>query len=205
MHHMKWALFGCALVGGLGCGAHELVVKASAAQVASMPARQSGLWEVTLRSEDLMLRRQGQVLPRSQTVRMCTTEQVEHIMLFAIVPGQENCRPLQVHRQALASGTRHTLQSECYVHENRVDSEMELHGDLQSEFRGSFAVRYEKTPIHNTGRMVFEGRRLGACHASQRPGDMVLPNGVTVNVVDDKRRVESAEKDHAGHGHPHSH
>lgn len=205
MHHMKWALFWCALVGGTGCGAHELAVKDSAAQAASMPVRQSGLWEVTLRSEDLVLRRQGQALARSQTVRMCTSEQVEHIMLFAIVPGQENCRPLQVRRQALASGARHTLQSECYVHENRVDSEMELHGDLQSAFHGTFSVQYEKTPIHNTGRMIFDGRRLGACHPNQRPGDMVLPNGVTVNVVDDKRRVESAGSDHAGHHHPHSH
>ena len=45
--------------------------------------------------------------------------------------------------------------------------------------------------MNDTGRMLIEGRWLGTCSAGQRAGDMVLPNGITVNVVDDKKRAES--------------
>lgn len=164
---------------------------------APWPARQAGLWEVTVRSDDLVLQRQGQARPRPQTVRMCTSAAAEPVMLLAIVPGQENCREAQARRRHAKEGGGWDIHTVCFVHDNRVEAQMQLTGDLQSAYRGAYSVTFRDTPLNNTGRMLFEGRRLGACQPGQRPGDMVLPNGVTVNVVDDRRRAEG----NGGHGH----
>lgn len=165
------------------------------AQKMPLPARKPGLWEVTVRNDELMLRRQGQAHSRPQTVQMCTSAEAEAVMLFAIVPGQQNCHRLSVRRHNAKEGGGWSVRSECFVHDNPTEADMQLTGDLTREYRGAYTVKYPRTPISNTGRMVFEGRWLGACKLGQRPGDMVLPNGVTVNVVDDMQRAE------AGHAH----
>ena len=162
-----------------------------------LPARKPGLWEVTLRSEGLSLKRQGQGAQRPQTVQQCTSTESEPVMLLSIVPGQENCRKISSKRRSKGGG--HDIRTVCYVHDNRVEMQMELTGDLQSAYQGVFSVQYAQAPLNNTGRTAFEGRWLGACKPGQRPGDMVLPNGVTVNVVDDKKRAEG--RGHEGHSH----
>ena len=169
-----------------------------------LPARKPGLWEVTLRSEGLSLKRQGQGPQRPQTVQQCTSTESEPVMLLSIVPGQEACREVTAKRRAQGGG--HDIRTVCYVHDNRVETQMELVGDLRSAYSGAFDVKYTQTPLDNTGRMVFEGRWLGACKPGQRAGDMVLPNGVTVNVVEDRKRAESrGQKGQEGQeGHDHS-
>ncbi|MBS0293644.1 MAG: DUF3617 family protein, partial [Proteobacteria bacterium] len=178
--------------------AHEEATgKKKSVQKTPLPARKPGMWEVTVRSDDLMLRRKGQASARSQTVQMCTSAQAEPVMLFAIVPGQQNCREVSVRPRSVSDGGGWDIHTACLMHDNPTEADMLLTGDLAREYRGAYSVRYAQTPINNTGRVVFEGRWLGTCKPGQRPGDMVLPNGVTVNVVDDKRRAEGE----AGHRH----
>lgn len=177
-------------------GSGKQVVK-----VSTLPARKSGLWEVTLRTDDLVLKRPGQAAPRPQTVQQCTSAEAESTMLMSIVPGQEDCHEVKVQRRAKSAGGGYDISTVCYVHDNRADTRVELRGDLQSEYRGTYDVKYAQTPMRNTGRWLFEGRWLGACKPGQRPGDMVLPNGVTVNVVADKQKRESHS--HSPHDHQH--
>lgn len=158
------------------------------AQTRSLPARKPGLWEVTVRSA-------GEAVVRQQKVLQCTTEETEGIMLLAVVPGQEHCHEAKTKR----TGQGHEVRTVCYVHDNRVDATVELSGDLQAAYRGAFEVKYSKPVRFQPGRTEFEGRWLGACKAGQRAGDMVLPNGTTVNVVDDRKRAES--QGHEGHKH----
>ncbi len=205
MQYGKSAIALCVALVVVHSAAHEAApsgkqsAKAPPAQKKSpLPARKNGLWEVMVRSDDLVLKRAGQAAPRPLTVRQCTSAETESVMLTSIMPGQEDCHDLKVRRRGKGGG--YDITSTCYVHENRLNAQMELLGDLQSAYSGSFSATYPQTPIHNTGRMVFEGRWLGACLSGQRPGDMVLPNGVTVNVVDDRKRAENHNHDHQ-HGH----
>lgn len=176
---------------GVGIGAMSAAAVWAQAQSQApqpLPARKPGLWEVTVRGA-------GEPAGRGQTVRQCTTQQAEPIMLLAVVPGQEHCHEVKVRKTARG----HEVRTLCYVHDNRVDATVELTGDLDAAYRGVFEVKYSKPVRFNPGRTEFEGRWLGACQAGQRAGDMVLPNGATVNVVDDRKRAES--HDHAGHKH----
>jgi len=191
----KWVLvLGVALLAQQG-SAHEIV--GSIRNATPLPARKSGLWEVTVRSDEMMLRRQGHARNGPQTVQMCTTSVAEAVMLFAIVPGQQHCHKISVTPRNTKDGGGWDIHTACAVHDNPVDAEMRLTGDLSRKYRGAYSVKYPQTPIHNSGRMLFEGRWLSACAAGQRAGDMVLPNGVTVNVVDDRRRAEAE----GGHRH----
>jgi len=158
-----------------------------------LPVRKSGLWEVTVRS-DTPEPRQG------QTVLQCTSAEAEPVMLMSIVPGQENCRKVKATRRR-AKGGGYDIHTVCYVHDNRIEARMELAGDLRSGYTGRFSVKFAQAPISDPGPRAFEGRWLGACKPGQRPGDMVLPNGVTVNVVDDKKRAEAHEREEHGHAH----
>ena len=159
--------------------AHE--EQAGTARKSQLPARKSGLWEVTLRSDT-----SG---PRTgQTVQQCTSAEAEPVMLMAIVPGQENCREIRATRHAKKAG--YYIRTVCQVHDNRVETRMELTGDLQSAYEGRFSVKFSRSTAPAQTPTVFEGRWLGACKPGQRSGDMVLPIGVTVNVVDDKKHAE---------------
>jgi len=173
-------------------------------KTSALPARKSGLWEVRVRKDDLAGPRQGPQASRAPaTVLQCTSPEAEPAMLLAVVPGQEDCSaPRVASRRGAGRERTYDVSTVCYVHDNRVNARITLSGDLQSAYRGTFDVQYARTPQHDTGPMVFEGRWLGACQAGQRPGDMVLPNGVTVNVVDDLQRAQhQGHQDHQGHRH----
>lgn len=153
---------------------------------AQLPARKPGLWEVTLRSDDLVLPRRGQMKPQAQTVLMCTDPKVEAVMLFAVVPGQEHCTSVTSRQLKTQPDESWAIHTTCSVHGNPVQAQMQITGDLQSRYHGTYEVKFPNSPISNTGRVVFDGRWLGDCKPGQKPGDMVLPNGVTVNVPADK-------------------
>lgn len=157
-------------------------------QADELPARKAGLWEVSVR-------RVAEPLASTQKVLQCTDRRAERVMLLAVVPGQEHCHEMKVKKRA----QEHEVHTTCYVHDNRVDASVRLSGDFRTFFRGSFDVRYSKPVRFDPGRTEFEGRWLGACTAGQRVGDMVLPNGATVNVVADRKRAES--QGHVGHNH----
>lgn len=171
-----------AVITGAGC------VLPTMAQAQALPARKAGLWEVTVR-------RVAEPVASTQKVLQCTDRRAEPVMLLAVVPGQEHCHEMKVKKRARG----HEVNTTCYVHDNRVDATVQLSGDFQTFFRGSFDVRYSKPVRFEVGRTEFEGRWLGACTAGQRVGDMVLPNGATVNVVADRKRAES--QGHVGHNH----
>jgi len=151
-----------------------------------------------MRSDELVIQRPGRV-EKPVTVHQCTSASAEPVMLMSIVPGQEDCRERTVRRGGKGTLVSYEIRTVCHVHGNRIEAQMQLLGDLKSSYQGSFEAKFPETPLNNTGRMVVKGRWLGACAAGQRPGDMVLPNGVTVNVLDDHLR--GRDVDHSDHQH----
>lgn len=195
-------LAGASLVSMYG-SAHEVPVSSKLADVQrdTLPVRKNGLWEVTVHSDDLALRQQGQVKRSPVTVQMCTDREVDHVMLLAVVPAQENCQKIEVVRHGKMKNSGFDVRSICRVHDVKSEMQMELQGDFQARYWGRFSVTFSQMTIRNTGDMAFEGRWLGTCKPGQRPGDMVLPNGVTVNVVDDQKRAQAHSHEEHNHAH----
>lgn len=201
MQYVRWSLVLCVALLAVHSGAHEApAAKKESTRKPALPARKSGLWEVTERSDDLVLKRPGQAQPKPQTVLQCTRKEDDAYMLLPIKPGR-NCSEVKITRRAKSAGGGYDIKTVCYVHDNRVDARMELRGDLESAYSGAYDMTYAQTPMDNTGRRVFEGRWLSACKPGQRPGDTLLPNGITVNVLDDKKRAEAQGREEHGHAH----
>lgn len=168
--------------------AKQPVVKPSADR-ANLPMRKAGLWEVTI---------QGHAAPgargvrqSAQTVLQCTDAKAERVMLLSILPTQENCGAFNV---ASSKKGSYDIAGACKVHDQRVVLNMQLRGDLNAMYGGTYSAEYPGAAMAKVGPVGFQGRWLGACKPGQRPGDMVLPNGAKVNVVDDVERAE-------GHAH----
>ncbi|PJI96654.1 hypothetical protein CLU85_1408 [Acidovorax sp. 69] len=166
------------------------VVVHQAAWAQSVPTRKAGLWEVSIRAE-------GEAEALALKVLQCTDRASDALTLMSIAPGQENCRKPVVERLK-TKGYR--IRTACVVHEQRVNTVMDLRGDVTSRYEGRLETRYPTMASQTPSPKLFEGRWLGECRAGMRPGDMLLPNGVTVNVVDDRRRAE-INQDHKGHKH----
>jgi hypothetical protein len=142
--------------------------------------RKPGQWEVSLRNEE----------DKSQqmvTVRQCTDAKSEPDMLLSMIPGQEHCAP----RKAKRMKNEVSVHTRCGVHGSRVDAQLTMTGDFASAYHGRFSVRYFNPDVHSV-RTAFDARWLSDCPAGMQPGDIILSNGIAVNVLRDKKMHENA-------------
>lgn len=190
-------VFSVTAVLGAGCVLFVLMTACFTAVAANprgdvLPARKSGLWEVTVQAH-VPLGAQG-VRQRALTVTQCTSPEAEPVMLLSVLPVHEQCTNVQVLSRIEGGIKRHDIRLSCKVHEQTVVSEMWLRGDLQSVYAGAYRVEGQGSVSGGLQPVNFQGRWIGKCKSGQRPGDLQLPNGATVNVLDDVRRAE-------GHSH----
>jgi len=112
------------------------------------------------------------------------------------------CLDATVQKQMFEMGAG-TMQGMCSKHEFKMSGNRGT-GDFICDFAGSRMHSTStmtmtgdtgyRTEIHTTydppfmgqkeNRMVLTARHTGACKPGQRPGDMVLPNGQTMNMRD---------------------
>jgi hypothetical protein len=150
---------------------------------ADLPLRKPGLWEVTVQAH-APAGAGGRVQP-AMTVLQCTDASAERVVPLFLLPAREGCQRITVTKK----GGGHDVSTVCASHGQRVDMQLTLRGDLQASYSGTYRTQYPGAPSNNTASVPFEGRWLGRCKPGQRAGDMVLPNGITVNPVDDARRA----------------
>lgn len=149
----------------------------------ALPQRESGFWEVTVVDPESSSR------SKPVLIRECTSTEVDAQLLLGVAPAQENCDPPVV--RTLDAGW--TVETMCRVHGHKLDTAFAFEGDFVTSYTG----RYESQNLDGcAGHSAecpkvrsFEGRRLGACPAGMGPGDVLLPNGLKVNVLDSSRRI----------------
>lgn len=146
------------------------------------PTRQAGLWEMDVKVGSAP----------SVRVRQCTRPEVDIETFMMIIPAQENCRR-QIHRQ---SSDKWRMATVCDIHGHNAHGDIRLEGDPGKALRGSYSVREPHRAEPATGS--FQARYVGPCDADWKPGDMVLPNRVKVNVAD-----QAHDHDHDDHEHKH--
>lgn len=153
------------------------------ASAGKLPWRQAGLWEVTLRDE-------GASVLQAQRVKQCTADEAEPDVLLAVVAGQEHCSI----RSRLGTDGSLRIESLCKVHGHANQTTMQIHGDRITKYHGAWVTHW-KDKFQPPIRREFTARWLGGCPTGMQVGEMVLPNGVTVDVLRDKRAHETAHDD----------
>jgi len=140
-----------------------------------MPVRKAGLWEMkTVRT--------GSPLPE-MTMQHCTDETTDKQMSNALSPmSQDVCSKNDIQKTA----TGYVADSVCSVGGVSMTSHSETIGDFNSAYTVKSTSHSEGSPsgVPRDSTVTIEAKWLGACKAGQKPGDIMMPGGMKMNVKD---------------------
>lgn len=164
----------------LAVAAISLLLAAPAPALAlDMPTRKAGLWELKMTFV-------GRNLP-AQVMKHCVDAATDKLMNANFGGSNEQFCSKQ---DMKPSGSTITIDSVCKFGEATTTSHAVVTGsfdsaytiDVASTMQGGLAVP-GVTPGATT-HMTIEAKWSGPCAAGQRPGDVIMANGMTMNVLD---------------------
>lgn len=163
----------------------QLILIAAGALVAApafaldMPTRKAGLWELTM----------SFVQPKlpSHVLRQCTDADTDKLMNSSFGgAGQQSCAKQEI-RQADGAII---VNSVCSFAGMTTQSHAVITGSFDSAYKMEVSTKQLSGPqppgVASNGerRMAVAAKWLGPCAKGQRPGDIIMPGGMTVNVLD---------------------
>ena len=138
-----------------------------------MPIRKAGLWE-------MKVLRTGSSLPE-MTMQHCTDETTDKEMSTTFSPmAKEMCSKQDIQKTA----TGYVSDSVCKVGAMSITSHSDINGDFNSGYTVKSTSHNEGGPanVPRDSTTTVEAKWLGACKADQKPGDIVMPGGLKINV-----------------------
>ena len=152
-----------------------LLVTATHAGAVEMPVRKAGLWEMkTMRA--------GSSTPE-MTMQQCTDESTDKAMSTAFSPmAKESCSKNDI--QKTAKG--YVTDSVCSIGGMSITSHSETTGDFNSAYTVKATSTTKGGPAGMPGESttIIEAKWVGACKADQKPGDIMMPGGMKMNIKD---------------------
>jgi hypothetical protein len=159
---------------GLALGLLALL-PAFSARADELPIRKAGLWE-------MKVMRTGSPMP-DMTMQHCTDETTDKEMSTAFSPmSKEVCSKKDVQKTA----TGFVSDSVCGLAGVSITSHSEIVGDFNSAYTVKTTSHSEGGPAATKGdhQTMIEAKWLGACKPDQKPGDIVMPGGIKINLHD---------------------
>jgi hypothetical protein len=154
------------------------VIAASPATALDMPTRKTGLWEMKMVFD-------GRNMP-AQTMQQCIDPVTDKAMQARYGGAQGSCSKQDVTN---AGGTM-TFDAVCTVGPATTTT----HGVIAGSFDSAYTMKITSTreggpPVPGMAaggesRMTIEAKYLGACQAGQKPGDIIMGNGMKMNVLE---------------------
>jgi hypothetical protein len=143
------------------------------ARAVEMPLRKAGLWE-------MKMVRTGSPMPE-MLMQHCTDESTDKAMNTGLSSvTSELCSKHDIQKTA----TGYVTDSVC----NMAGTSMTSHSDITGDFNSAYIVKTtshtERSGVAHDTTTVIEAKWLGACKPDQKPGDIVMPGGVKMNVKD---------------------
>jgi hypothetical protein len=156
-----------------------LLLSASPALALDMPTRKAGLWE-------LKMEFQGRNLP-AQLMQQCTDASSDKLMTFNFGGAAErNCQKRDIQN----TGGTITVDSVCQFGDATTTSHAVVSGDFNSAYTvqiNSTRQGGRPTPGAAPGgetHMTIAAKYLGPCANGQKPGDVMMGNGMKMNVLE---------------------
>lgn len=159
---------------GLALGFFTLLPLSKAA-AEDLPVRKAGLWE-------MKVMRAGSPMPE-MTMQHCTDETTDKEMSTAFSPmSKEICSKKDIQKTA----TGFVSDSVCGIAGVSITSHSEIVGDFNSAYSVKTTAHSDGGPAAMKGDHVttIEAKWLGACKPDQRPGDIMMPSGLKMNIHD---------------------
>jgi hypothetical protein len=158
----------------LGFSFAALALAGAAASADELPLRKPGLWE-------MKVVKVGSDLP-SVTMQHCTDATVDKDMVDSISPLIKRvCSKKDVQKTA----TGYVSDSVCTIAGATVASHSDIVGDFNSAYTVTTKAHLDKGPdsVRDTTTEI-DAKWLGECKPDQKPGDVVMPGGIKINVKD---------------------
>ena len=139
-----------------------------------LPVRKAGLWE-------MKMVRSGGSIP-DMTMQHCTDATTDKQMSTSFSPGKETCAKQDIQKTA----TGYVSDSVCSVAGMTITSHAEITGDFNSAYTVKSSSRSEGGPsgVPRDSTTTVEAKWMGACKADQKPGDIVMPGGMKMNILE---------------------
>ena len=141
-----------------------------------LPTRKAGLWEMKV------LRAAGGSTP-DMTMQQCTDATTDKKMSTAFAPsGNDTCAKQDIQKSA----TGYVTDSVCTVGGMTITSHAEITGDFNSAYTVKSTSKNDRAPsgVPRDSTTTIEAKWLGACKADQKPGDIMMPGGMKMNILD---------------------
>ncbi len=149
-----------------------VIALAADALALDLPKRKSGLW-------DVKISRSSTKRP-PQTFQMCIDQSTDDVTLqMGESVSRQACSKQQIRRE----GNRIVGDSVCKIGETTATSHTVVSGDFDRAYRGEIHTKYSP-PLMGTSENVIliDGKWSGPCQPDQQPGDMIMPNGMKINI-----------------------
>jgi hypothetical protein len=154
-----------------------LLAGAMPARTDDLPGRQAGLWEV----RTTFTNRGGAVL----TVKQCIDAATDQMTMSVTGPlAASACAKRDVQR----SGDTTTIDSTCTLAGKTATAHTVLTGSLDAAYAMTVTTEGEAVP-GGRNTITVTGKWLGPCVADQKPGDVIMGNGVKLNIPDMQKAV----------------
>jgi hypothetical protein len=147
---------------------------AAQVEAADAPARKPGLWEVKTTIEG-----QG----RTVTVQQCIDAATDQMLQSSAGPFSV---PTCSGREVKPSEGGMTIDSRCSFNGKAANAHAVVTGSFDSAYTMTVTAEGSELPAV---KMAMEGTWLGVCAAGQRAGDVIMANGVKVNIPELQKRV----------------
>jgi hypothetical protein len=142
-----------------------------------LPTRKAGLWEIKMQIE-------GQSLPIS-SVHQCTDPATDKLMIASFGGTAMQACP---QKDISNSGGTVTIDSVCKIDGGTATTHAVISGDFNAAYTINVTTKREggrpmpHMATDGTTHITMEAKWVGACAKGQRPGDLIMPGGIKINV-----------------------
>ena len=140
-----------------------------------IPVRKAGLWEMKMAMV-------GTQLP-PQTIQHCTDANTDKEMNTSFGPmAKQMCSKQDMQKTA----TGMVIDATCNIGGISSTSHTEINGDFNSAYTMTVTSSHPGAPggAPKETHMTIDAKWMGPCKADQKPGDMVMPGGIKMNIKD---------------------
>ncbi|WP_295976986.1 DUF3617 family protein [uncultured Variovorax sp.] len=144
------------------------------------PARKPGLWEIRTEAPQASGKAAGSA--GGHTMQQCIDAATDKALRDM---GQGMGKDMCSKQELRTEGGKLVMDSVCRIGNTVATSHAVLSGDFQAAYRMESKSAYSPPLMGRAeGTSTMEARWLGPCKADQKPGDMVMSNGMKMNVLD---------------------
>jgi hypothetical protein len=134
-----------------------------------LPARKPGLWEIKMTFE-------GSQVP-VQAVQQCIDAATDKLLQEKFSGVHEACSKHDMNR----SGSTIVVDSSCKIGNTATTTHAVFEGDFDSAYTVKVSTALEGGVKKN---MTMQAKWVGACKPDQKPGDIEMPGGMKMNILD---------------------